>query len=304
MISVSEVFGFDSDVKVPECECDDDLRSHIPPVDTAYRFDRAVTLAIIAGFEHNRRVLIRGLHGSGKSTHFEQVAARLGWPMVRVNLDGHISRLDLIGRDAVVLEDNKQVTRFQPGVLPWAIERPVALVFDELDAGRPEVMFIIQRLLEANGKFTLLDQNRVITPHSGFRLFATSNTAGLGDLTGLYYGTNTLSQAQLDRWNLVARLDYLDAGAEREIVLARVPQAQKLDEMIAVATMTRTGFEAGDVSTVMSPRTVIDWAINTQIFEDVEAAFKLSFLNKCDDAEMAVFGEYWQRAFGNELDTA
>jgi len=280
------------------------LADHIPPIDDAYRFDRAVTTAILAGFNHNRRVLVQGAHGSGKSTHLEQVAARLNWPMVRVNLDGHITRMDLVGRDAVTVREGLQVTEFQQGMLPWSIERPVALVFDELDAGRPDVMFVIQRILEREGRFTMLDQNKVITPHADFRLFATANTVGLGDMTGLYHGTQVLNQAQVDRWNIVTRLDYLSAAAEREIVVARVPDANsaEVDQMVAVAAMTRTGFSAGDVSTVMSPRTVIDWAENTRIFGDVRTAFELSFLNKSDEAERSIFAEYWQRAFGNELD--
>ncbi|MEM7094867.1 MAG: AAA family ATPase [Actinomycetota bacterium] len=283
---------------------DPELAEHVPPVDDAYRFDPQVTAAILAGFLHDRRVMVQGAHGTGKSTHLEQVAARLNWPLVRVNLDGHITRMDLVGRDAVVVREGLQVTEFQQGVLPWAIQRGVALVFDELDAGRPDVMFVIQRILEREGRFTLLDQNQVLTPHPSFRIFATANTVGLGDLTGLYHGTNVLNQAQVDRWNIVTKLDYLAPEAEAEIVLARVPDADPnlVEKMIAVAAMTRVGFAAGDVSTVMSPRTVIGWADNAAIFGDEQTAFELSFLNKSDEAERAVFAEYWQRAFGRNLD--
>ena len=304
MTSTRELFGFESDLDVTVRSVEPDLADHVPAVDDAYRFDPEVTTAILAGFRHDRRVLVQGAHGTGKSTHLEQVAARLNWPMVRVNLDGHITRMDLVGRDAVVVRDGVQVTEFQQGVLPWAIQRPVALVFDELDAGRPDVMFVIQRILEREGKFTLLDQNAVLQPHPDFRIFATANTVGLGDLTGLYHGTNVLNQAQVDRFNIVARLDYLSPAAEADIVLARVPEAERatVERMVAMAGMTRTGFEAGDVSTVMSPRTVIDWADNARIFGDTRRAFALSFLNTSDDAERPIFGEYWQRAFGNELD--
>ena len=301
LVSAAELFGFDTDLKVRAFAEGGDLADYVPELDDVYRFDPDVTLAILAGFTHNRRVLVQGFHGTGKSTHLEQIAARLNWPMVRVNLDGHITRMDLVGRDAVVVRDGKQVTEFQEGLLPWAIQRPVALVFDELDAGRPDVMFVIQRVLEREGRFTMLDQNRVITPHPDFRLFATANTVGLGDMTGLYHGTQLLNQAQIDRWNIVARLDYLDAGAEREIVLARVPEATGVDAMVAMADMTRQGFAAGDISTVMSPRTVIDWAENAIIFADVQYAFFLSFLNKCDEAERPIIAEYWQRAFGTKL---
>jgi len=294
----SELFGFDSSLDVPVLDAGE-FSEYVPEIDTAYKFDPDVTQAILAGFMHNRRVLVQGFHGTGKSTHIEQVAARLNWPTVRVNLDGHISRMDLVGRDAVVVRDGQQVTEFVEGVLPWAIQRPVALVFDELDAGRPDVMFVIQRILEREGRFTMLDQNRVLSPHAGFRLFATANTVGLGDMTGLYHGTQLLNQAQVDRWNIVARLDYLDADTESAIVLGRVPQAKQVAEMVAMADMTRQGFIAGDLSTVMSPRTVIDWAENTEIFGDIRRAFELSFLNKCDEAEWPLLNEYWQRAFGS-----
>lgn len=294
----AELFGFESDLRLEVLDAGE-YGDYVPELDDAYRFDPAVTKAILAGFMHNRRVLVQGFHGTGKSTHIEQVAARLNWPTVRVNLDGHISRMDLVGRDAVVVRDGQQVTEFVEGVLPWAIQRPVALVFDELDAGRPDVMFVIQRILEREGRFTMLDQNRVLSPHAGFRLFATANTVGLGDMTGLYHGTQLLNQAQVDRWNIVARLDYLEAEAESAIVLGRVPTASHVAEMVAMADMTRQGFVAGDISTVMSPRTVIDWAENTAIFGDIRRAFELSFLNKCDEAEWPVLDEYWQRAFGS-----
>ncbi len=298
LVTTRELFGFESDLKVEVLDAGE-FGDYVPEIDEAYYFDPEVTQAILAGFMHNRRVLVQGFHGTGKSTHIEQVAARLNWPTVRVNLDGHISRMDLVGRDAVVVREGQQVTEFVEGVLPWAIQRPVALVFDELDAGRPDVMFVIQRILEREGRFTMLDQNRVLTPHTGFRLFATANTVGLGDMTGLYHGTQLLNQAQVDRWNIVSRLDYLDAEAESAIVLARVPNARQVAEMVAIADMTRQGFIAGDISTVMSPRTVIDWAENSEIFGDVRQAFELSFLNKCDEAEWPLLDEYWQRAFGS-----
>ena len=304
MVSVRELFGIDSDLKVPAFGQRDD---HVPDVDEAYRFDPDVTLAILAGFARNRRVMVQGLHGTGKSTHLEQVAARLNWPCVRVNLDGHISRLDLVGKDAIVVRDGQQVTEFQEGIVPWALQRPVALIFDEYDAGRPDVMFVIQRILERDGKFTLLDQNRVIRPHPCFRLFATSNTVGLGNLNGLYHGTQALNHAQIDRWNIVASLDYLGASQEAQIVLARVPELaddagrRLVASMVAVAGLTRKGFAAGDLSTLMSPRTVITWAENCQIFRDPGLAFRLSFLNKCDEAERAVVAEYYQRCFDQEL---
>lgn len=302
LVDAEEIFGFATDLKVTSLVTSGGFDDHVPMQDQAYRFDPDVTKAILAGFTHNRRVLVQGFHGTGKSTHIEQVAARLNWPLVRVNLDGHITRMDLVGRDGVVVRDGQQVTEFQEGLLPWAIQRPVALVFDELDAGRPDVMFVIQRILEREGRFTMLDQNKVLTPHPQFRLFATANTVGLGDLTGLYHGTQMLNQAQVDRWDIVARLDYLAAEAEREIVLGRVPSAAHVDQMVAVADMTRQGFAAGDISTVMSPRTVISWAENNEIFDDLALAFELSFLNKCDEAERSIVAEYWQRAFGTELD--
>jgi cobaltochelatase CobS len=304
LVPVREVFGIESSLSVPAFSERDE---HVPEIDPAYRFDPDVTLALLAGFTHNRRVLVQGLHGTGKSTHVEQVAARLNWPCVRVNLDGHVGRLDLIGRDAVVLQDGQQVTRFQEGILPWAIRRPVALIFDEYDAGRPDVMFVIQRILERDGKLTLMDQSQVLTPHPSFRLFATANTVGLGNLNGLYFGAQRLNHAQMDRWNIVAKLDYLSAEEEIAIVLARVPSLA--DEagrdlvagMVAVADLTRKGFHAGDLSTLMSPRTVISWAENVEIFRDTATAFRLSFMNKCDEAERPVVAEYYQRCFDREL---
>jgi cobaltochelatase CobS len=300
LLSVREVFGIDSSLQVPAFSERDE---HVPEVDDAYRFNADVTLALLAGFTRNRRVMVQGLHGTGKSTHIEQVAARLNWPCVRVNLDGHISRLDLVGRDAVVLREGQQVTEFQEGIVPCALQRPVALVFDEYDAGRPDVMFVIQRILERDGKFTLTDQNRVISPHPSFRLFATANTVGLGNLNGLYHGSQKLNHAQIDRWNIVATLNYLPADEEIAIVLARVPgeKRERVRAMVAVAELTRKGFAAGDVSTLMSPRTVITWAENCEIFRDIELAFRLSFLNKCDEAERPIVAEYFQRCFGAEL---
>jgi len=304
-VTAREALGIDSDIRVPAYR---EPIDNVPEIDTAYRFDHDVSLAILAGFSQNRRVLLQGYHGTGKSTHIEQVAARLNWPCIRVNLDGHISRLDLVGRDTISLKDGKQVTSFQEGILPWSLQRPVALIFDEFDAGRPDVMFVIQRILEKDGKFTLLDQNRVITPHPAFRLFATANTIGLGNLNGMYHGTQVLNQAQIDRWNIVARLNYLSAGAEAEIVHARVPQMRTradgdklVASMVAMADMTRKAHSAGDISTVMSPRTVITWAENLAIFDDMATAFRLSYLNKCDDAEHSIVAEYYQRAMNEEL---
>ena len=304
MVSVRETFGIDSSLQVPAFS---EREEHVPDIDPVYRFNADVTLALLAGFMRDRRVLVQGLHGTGKSTHIEQVAARLNWPCVRVNLDGHISRLDLVGRDAVVLREGQQVTEFQEGIVPWALQRPVALIFDEYDAGRPDVMFVIQRILERDGQFTLLDQNRVIRPHPSFRLFATANTLGLGNLNGLYHGAQRLNHAQIDRWNIVAALNYLPHEEEVAIVLARVPgkdtdKGRKLiGQMVAVADLTRKGFAAGDLSTLMSPRTVITWAENCEIFSDVAVAFRLSFLNKCDEAERPIVAEYFQRCFDREL---
>lgn len=305
-VEVREVFGLDSDLVVPAFAERDE---HVPEPDPAYRFDHDVTLALLAGFARNRRVLLQGLHGTGKSTHVEQVAARLNWPCVRLNLDGHISRLDLLGRDAIVLEDDRQVTRFVEGIPPWSLQRPVALVLDEYDAGRPDVMFVIQRVLEREGKLTLSDQNAVLTPHPCFRLFATANTVGLGDVNGMYYGVQRLNHAQLDRWDIVASLSYLPHDQEAAIVAARVPQVARerpglVESMVAVAALTREGFRAGDLSTLMSPRTVISWAENVEVFGDPATAFRLSFVNRCDESERAVVAEYFQRCFGDELDVA
>ncbi len=303
-VSVRDVFGIDIDMQVPAFA---ERTEHVPDVDSAYVFDHDTTLAVLAGFAHNRRVMIQGYHGTGKSTHIEQVAARLNWPTVRVNLDSHISRIDLVGKDAIVLKDGKQVTQFQEGILPWALQSPTAIVFDEYDAGRPDVMFVIQRVLEVEGKLTLLDQNRVIRPHPAFRIFATANTVGLGDTTGLYHGTQQINQGQMDRWNVVSTLNYLPHDVETEIMLAKEPEYQTeegqktISAMVRVADMTRTGFMAGDISTVMSPRTVLTWAQNARIFSDVGFAFKTSFLNKCDEAERTIVAEYYQRSFGTDL---
>jgi len=304
-LKVRETFGIDSDMEVPAFSI---RTEHVPELDRAYRFDRDTTLAILAGFAFNRRVMVQGYHGTGKSTHIEQVAARLNWPCIRVNLDSHISRIDLIGKDAIVLKDGKQVTEFREGILPWALQHPCALVFDEYDAGRPDVMFVIQRVLEVEGKLTLLDQNRVIRPHPYFRLFATANTVGLGDTSGLYHGTQQINQGQMDRWNIVATLNYLPHQQEVEIVLAKLgidpkdAKARKqVEQMVALADLTRAGFIAGDISTLMSPRTVITWAENARIFGDVGFAFRLTFLNKCDEVERSTLAEYYQRCFGKEL---
>ena len=303
-ISVREVFGIDSDMIVKGFS---ERANRVAEVDETYKFDPDTTLAILAGFNHNRRVMIQGYHGTGKSTHIEQVAARLNWPAVRVNLDSHISRIDLIGKDAIKLKDGKQVTEFHEGILPWALRNPVAIVFDEYDAGRADVMFVIQRVLEHDGKLTLLDQNEIITPHSNFRLFATSNTVGLGDTTGLYHGTQQINQAQMDRWSLVATLNYLSVEVESAIVLAKSPSYDNeegksvIKQMVTVADLTRTAFMNGDLSTVMSPRTVINWASNAEIFKDVGYAFRLTFLNKCDELERQIVAEFFQRCFDEEL---
>jgi cobaltochelatase CobS len=303
-ISVRQSFGIDSDLQVPAFS---QATEYVPDIDEAYRFDRDTTLAILAGFAHNRRVMIQGYHGTGKSTHIEQVAAHLNWPCIRVNLDSHISRIDLVGKDAIVLREGKQVTEYREGMLPWALQNPVAMVFDEYDAGRPDVMFVIQRVLEVEGRLTLLDQNRVIRPHPSFRLFSTANTVGLGDTSGLYHGTQQINQGQLDRWNIVAQLNYLEHDAEVEIMHARCPGYQSeqgrqtLSQMVSLADLSRAGFVAGDISTVMSPRTVLTWAENAEIFGDVAFAFRLTFLNKCDEAERPILAEYYQRCFGDEL---
>ena len=303
-VSVRQTFGIDTDMVVPGFS---EPEEHVPDFDDAYQFDPETTLAILAGFGHNRRVIIQGYHGSGKSTHIEQVAARLNWPTVRVNLDSHISRIDLVGKDAIVLRDGQQITEFREGILPWALQSPTALVFDEYDAGRPDVMFVIQRVLEVDGKLTLLDQNRVIRPHPGFRLFATANTVGLGDTTGLYHGTQQINQGQMDRWNIVATLNYLPHEQETGIVAAKVPNfdnedgRKHLEAMVELANLTRTGFINGDISTVMSPRTIITWAENAEIFNDFAFGFRVTFLNKCDESERPVVAEYYQRCMGEEL---
>jgi len=298
-VDVRQTFGIDTDWKVPAFSKADE---RVPDIDDAYVFDPDTTLAILAGFAHNRRVMIQGYHGTGKSTHIEQVAARLNWPCIRINLDAHISRIDLVGRDAIVLRDGLQVTEFREGLLPWALQHPVALVFDEYDAGRPDVMFVIQRVLEQSGKLTLLDQNRVIRPNPWFRLFSTANTVGLGDTSGLYHGTQAINQGQMDRWNIVTALNYLPADVELQIVKSKTTVADKtIADMIRVAELTRQGFIGGDISTVMSPRTVITWAQNAEIFGDVGFAFRVTFLNKCDEAERMLVAEYYQRVFGDEL---
>ncbi len=304
-ISARKAFGIDCDLQVPAFSSPDE---HVPDIDEDYRFDRETTMAIIAGFSHNRRVMIQGYHGTGKSTHIEQVAARLNWPCVRVNLDSHISRIDLVGKDAIVVRDGKQVTEFREGILPWALQSNTALVFDEYDAGRPDVMFVIQRVLEVSGKLTLLDQNRVIKPHPSFRLFSTTNTIGLGDTSGLYHGTQQINQGQMDRWSIVTVLNYLAHDMEAGIVLSKVKSYAKsaakretISNMVRVADFTRSAFINGDISTVMSPRTVITWAENADIFGDVGFAFRLTFLNKCDELERPVVAEFYQRCFGEEL---
>ena len=303
-ISVNQTFGIDSDMEIDAFSKRND---YVPQIDKNYIFDRDTTLAILAGFSHNKRVLIQGYHGTGKSTHIEQVAARLNWPCVRVNLDSHISRIDLIGKDSIILKDGKQITEFKEGILPWSIQNPVALVFDEYDAGRPDVMFVIQRVLESDGSFTLLDKNKVLEQHDFFRMFATTNTVGLGDTTGLYHGTQQINQGQMDRWNIVTSLNYLSFEKELEIILAKNKKfnnkegTEKISNMIKVADLTRKGFINGDISTVMSPRTVLHWAENTDIFKDIGYAFRITFLNKCDEIEKKIISEYFQRCFGEEL---
>jgi len=304
-VSVRKAFGIDSDLEVPAYSQGD---SYVPDFDPDYLFDKQTTLAILAGFAYNRRVMVTGYHGTGKSTHIEQVAARLNWPCVRINLDSHVSRIDLVGKDAIVLQDGKQVTEFRDGILPWAYQHNVALVFDEYDAGRPDVMFVIQRVLESSGRLTLLDQSRVIRPHPAFRLFATANTIGLGDTSGLYHGTQQINQAQMDRWSIVTNLNYLPHDNEVEIILSKVKSFGKTDEgrdavnkMVRLADLTRNAFINGDLSTVMSPRTVIIWAENAEIFNDIGFAFQLTFLNKCDELERSLVAEFYQRCFGEEL---
>ena len=302
-IDVRKTFDIDIDLKVMAFK---EQNEYVPSIDESYKFDKNTTLAILAGFSHNRRVMIQGYHGSGKSTHIEQVAARLNWPCIRVNLDSHISRIDLLGKDAITLKDGKQITEFKEGILPWALQTPTALVFDEYDAGRPDVMFVIQRVLEVEGKLTLLDQNKVISPHSGFRLFATANTVGLGDTSGLYHGTQQINQGQMDRWHIVSTLNYLDPELELKVVLSKVPSLDNKEglevakNMISVANLSRQGFANGDISTLMSPRTVISWAENFQIFSDLNKSFEITFLNKCDETERVIIAEYYQRCFDSE----
>ena len=303
-ISINQTFGFESDMEVDAFSKNNE---YVPEIDKNYKFDKDTTLAILSGFSFNKRCLISGYHGTGKSTHIEQVAARLNWPCIRINLDSHISRIDLIGKDAIVIKDGKQVTEFKEGILPWSIQNPVALVFDEYDAGRPDVMFVIQRVLEAEGNFTLLDKNKIIKQNKYFRLFATSNTVGLGDTTGLYHGTQQINQGQMDRWNIVATLNYLAMEKEMEIILGKnknlnnTKGKERVSNMIKVASLTRKGFMAGDISTVMSPRTVLHWAENSEIFKDVGYAFRVTFLNKCDETEKNTIAEYYQRCFGEDL---
>ena len=303
-ISIKQVFGIDSEMEVQGFS---KKNEYVPSIDKNYKFDRDTTLAILSGFAHNKRVLVQGYHGTGKSTHIEQIAARLNWPCIIVNLDSHISRIDLIGKDSIVIKDNKQITEFKEGILPWSIQNPVALVFDEYDAGRPDVMFVIQRVLEAEGSFTLLDKNKVIRQNKYFRLFATSNTIGLGDTTGLYHGTQQINQGQMDRWNIVTSLNYLSLDKEMDIILSKNKNLnnskgkEKVANMIKVATLTRKGFMAGDISTVMSPRTVLFWAENSEIFKNTGYAFRVTFLNKCDEIEKNIIAEYYQRCFGEDL---
>ena len=303
-LSVNQTFGFESDMEV---DAFSEKLEYVPEIDKSYKFDKETTLAVLSGFAFNKRVLVQGYHGTGKSTHIEQIAARLNWPCIRINLDSHVSRIDLIGKDSIVIKDGKQVTEFKEGILPWSIQNPVALVFDEYDAGRPDVMFVIQRVLEAEGNFTLLDKNKVIKQNKFFRLFATSNTVGLGDTTGLYHGTQQINQGQMDRWNIVTTLNYLGLEKEMEIILSKnknlnnAKGKEKVSNMIKVATLTRKGFMAGDISTVMSPRTVLHWAENSEIFKDTGYAFRVTFLNKCDDVEKNIIAEYYQRCFGEDL---
>jgi len=303
-ISVNQTFGIDTDMKI---EAFSKKNDYVPEIDKNYKFDKDTTLAILSGFSFNKRCLISGYHGTGKSTHIEQVAARLNWPCIRVNLDSHISRIDLIGKDAIVIKDGKQITEFKEGILPWSIQNPIALVFDEYDAGRPDVMFVIQRVLETEGNFTLLDKNKIIKQNKYFRLFATSNTVGLGDTTGLYHGTQQINQGQMDRWNIVTTLNYLSMEKEMDIIIGKnknlnnTKGREKVSNMIKVATLTRKGFMAGDISTVMSPRTVLHWTENSEIFKDTGYAFRVTFLNKCDELEKNTIAEYYQRCFGEDL---
>ena len=303
-VSLKQTFGIDSEMEV---DAFSKKNEYVPEIDKNYMFDKDTTLAVLSGFAFNKRVLVQGFHGTGKSTHIEQIAARLNWPCIRINLDSHVSRIDLIGKDAITIKDNKQITEFKEGILPWSIQNPIALVFDEYDAGRPDVMFVIQRVLEADGNFTLLDKNKVIKQNKYFRLFATSNTVGLGDTTGLYHGTQQINQGQMDRWNIVTSLNYLSLEKEMEIILGKnknlnnAKGKEKVANMIKVATLSRKGFMAGDISTVMSPRTVLHWVENSEIFKDVGYSFRVTFLNKCDDVEKNIIAEYYQRCFGEEL---
>ena len=306
-INVAEVFNIDTKLSVKGFK---DKSDWVPDIDDSYVFDKDTTLAVLAGFEHNRRVMIQGFHGTGKSTHIEQIAARLNWPCVRINLDSHISRIDLLGKDAIKLNDGKQITEFQEGLLPWSIQNPVALVFDEYDAGRPDVMFVIQRILEVEGKLTLLDQNKIINPHPSFRLFATTNTVGLGDMTGLYHGTQQINQGQMDRWHILSTLNYLDPSQEFKVVSSKLSNMKGdknkeiIKNMIKLANLTRSGFANGDISTLMSPRTVISWGQNFKIFKDIVSSFELTFLNKCDEVERTIISEYFQRCFDIDIDNS
>ena len=306
-LSVKQIFGIDSEMEIEGFSKKNDF---VPEIDDTYKFDRDTTLAILSGFSFNKRVLVQGYHGTGKSTHIEQVAARLNWPCVRINLDSHISRIDLLGKDAIKLNDGKQVTEFQEGLLPWSIQNPVALVFDEYDAGRPDVMFVIQRILEVDGKLTLLDQNQILEPHNSFRLFATTNTVGLGDMTGLYHGTQQINQGQMDRWHILSTLNYLEPNQEYKVVTSKLgnlkgaKNQEIIKNMIKVANLTRSGFANGDISTLMSPRTVISWGQNFKIFKDIVSSFELTFLNKCDEVERTIISEYFQRCFDIDIDNS
>ena len=306
-VSIKQTFGIDSEMEV---QAFSEKNEYVPEIDKNYKFDRDTTLAIISGFAFNKRVLVQGYHGTGKSTHIEQIAARLNWPCIRVNLDSHISRIDLIGKDAIILKDGKQVTEFKEGILPWSIQNPVALVFDEYDAGRPDVMFVIQRILEVDGKLTLLDQNQILEPHNSFRLFATTNTVGLGDMTGLYHGTQQINQGQMDRWHILSTLNYLEPNQEYKVVTSKLgnlkgaKNQEIIKNMIKVANLTRSGFANGDISTLMSPRTVISWGQNFKIFKDIVSSFELTFLNKCDEVERTIISEYFQRCFDIYIDNS
>lgn len=295
-----DLFGVDFPTPVPGFKL---ANGWVPKRDDAYQFDPVTTEAILAALVFNRRLLIQGFHGTGKSSHIEQIAARLNWPCVRINLDSHVSRIDLLGKDAIVLQEGKQVTTFQEGLLPWAYQRPVILVLDEYDAGRPDVLFVIQRILESEGRLTLLEKNLVLEPHAHFRLLATANTVGLGDASGMYHGTHPLNQGQLDRWQLIATLNYLSPEQETAIILKKLPQLDELTarRMVELANLTRTGFMGGDISTLMSPRTVLTWGENFRIFGDLARSFQLTFLNRSDELERTIIAEYYQRCFAEEL---